>query len=250
MSKKEEQKLKVLTINEQIMGSMNEEIKDAITMAYSKESEGYCFYDLEALHQLQDNGNKDLEFMKNNTEALGSYISDRRSLLIRAYQSFVTDQVIKLASAVTVSTFNVLDVYVDFNDILYILRGTFSPFPSEYIYSDITTENYNDLHIINHIIPCTASRVGDYIRRSIYSSISSYTFKGPKEYCAEADYADDFIESTQREVNMCLTQLYCNIKEYVKDHSFPLSYPEYSLKPQEDGSLIPVLKEENNKDEK
>lgn len=249
MSKKEEQKLKVLTINEQIMGSMNEEIKDAITMAYSKESEGYCFYDLEALHQLQDNGNKDLEFMKNDTGALGSYIGDRRSLLVGAYQSFVTDQVIKLASCVAVSTFNVLNVYVDFNDISYILRDTFSPHPSEYAYTDIATENYNDLHIINHIIPQTVLMVGDYIRRAIYSSISRYTFKAPKEYCAEADYADDFIESTQRQVNICLTQIYCNIKEYVKVHSLPLGYPEYKLEQQEDGSLIPVIKEDN-KDEK
>lgn len=252
MSKKEETKkdtLKVLTINELIMGSLNEDIKDAIVTAYSKESEGYDFYDLETLHQLQDNGNKDLEFMKNDTGALACYIDDRRSLLVAAYQSFVTDQVIKLASCVATSTFNTLNVYVDFNEISYILRDAFAPHPLVYAYADIATENYNDLHIINHIIPQAVLMVGDYIRRAIYSSISSYSYRVPKEYCAEADHADEFIEGTQRQINICLTQIYCNIKEYVKVHSLPLGYPEYKLEQQEDGSLIPVL-EEDNKDEK
>lgn len=250
MSKKEEQKLKVLTINEQIMGSMNEEIKDAIVTAYSEESRKYQFYDVEELHKLQENGNKDLELMKTNEEALSCYIEDRRLLLVTAYQSFVQDQVIRLASCITTSVFNEIGVYVDFDQISYILLEAFCPHPLQYAYTDVATENFNDLHNINHLIPNTVIKVADYLRRNIYSSVSNHSYKSPRAYIDAVNDVDMFIESTQRSISVTLTAIYCDIKDYVKIHSLPLGYPEYKLEPQEDGSLIPVLKEENNKDEK
>lgn len=239
-------KVKVLSIDEKLIGKMNSEIRDLIILNTKDNNEYYGA--LDAHMQIMENGSNDAKYiLENDPEALPTYITDRRNLLTTTFRSRVSEEITTLSSCIftticnAVSSLNEPDdnleslyYHLQVDRIIEILLYAFDPNPRVYMpCDDAACMNSYDLTVINNNIPERCMTLNSYLK----ATLSDYIlFKYPTDLKAQSElrnYIYGVIEAITFTTQTSLVALYCEIKDYVESTIYPLGYPNIVLEQEE-----------------
>lgn len=241
MSKKEN--LKVLSIDKNLIGRMNKEIRDMIIL---NTKDNRTFYtDLDQQMQICEAGNPDIDYLAQSDDSiyLQTYVEDRRNLLIDSYKARVLEDINTLTSCICVSMNKAVEsipsngqdlyYYVNEDTIKGILLGCMSEFPQYYFSTSNEIQNAQDLNVINNLIPTSCVALNAYLKDSVNEIIirlSSEAKNNTHEaIISVSGYLTEIIESITFTTQTSLVAIYCEIKDYVQNTIKPLGYPNISI---------------------
>lgn len=257
---KNNNKLKVVSINDKLIGEMNKEIVNALALSKFDKDDSHRFNDLIPQSILRIQNDEDIEYIKNNGSNIdmNDYVLDRRVMLSTAYYNFVDQEIMFLTHCIEtyiITAFNKFAgrnidnmFYINRDNIRNIISSVFNRDLREFMFNDKATENIVDIRIINNNIPEVCLKLEMELRDALLNKNNIRVieplieleddfgkYKGHDNFNHETYFTnyekiEVMIDDVVKITNIALVSAYCKIKDYVNMLLCPLGYPSINLR--------------------